>query len=673
MDEQHVPIGAWFAGPKAENSEAFAQVVRRILEDHQYWRRNYFPEDGVVLTSEERRRHSAWNDRFEDKLLELLAALKADFPFSSPRYAAHMVAEQTLPGIAGYFAAMLYNPNNVSKEAAPVTVRLELEAGRLLAEMLGYDGQTCWAHLTSGGTVANLEALWVARSVKYLPLLLQDILTTLDLDHPLRSLDPPQLLGLPPLQALDLLPACFDAAEARWGAGPETAARLIDAYRQSDWNVMNVGVGRLCAALESQPTLLVPETHHYCFPKNMDLLGLGQRALVSVRVDSRFHMDVKDLRKKLDAVEASGGHVLAVVAVVGTTEEGAVDPVDKMLDVRREREAEGRPSFWMHADAAYGGYLRTTLLPERLGLGRRSTEVCIDGQEVRLKLDLPDHDTCDALEHLGACDSIVVDPHKLGYLPYPAGAVCFKSNLVRPILRQNAPYIEDAPAGPQQERASENIGVYVLEGSKPGAAAAAVWLSHTTIPLDTTGHGYLVRETVRNACELHVLLERWPELAGEQPVGAVVLCPPESNIVCYAFCPGGARAPLPQLNALNRALYRAFSLPAERRIHVYDQKFFVSRTMLTAGQYSLSTVAGFLRRLGVTPSAFREHGVFLLRSTLMNPWYGPAKRQGRYYLVGLVRELHEQAAKCWEAMQQEQPGAANVAGPSVPGRSEGPG
>ena len=58
---------------------------------------------------------------FEDRLIELLAALKSDCPFHSPRYAAHMVAEQTLPSIAGYFAGMLYNPNNVSREAAPVT------------------------------------------------------------------------------------------------------------------------------------------------------------------------------------------------------------------------------------------------------------------------------------------------------------------------------------------------------------------------------------------------------------------------------------------------------------------------------------------------------------------------------------------------------------------------
>ncbi len=35
LNEKEIPISAWFAGPKAENSEVFARTIRRILEDHQ--------------------------------------------------------------------------------------------------------------------------------------------------------------------------------------------------------------------------------------------------------------------------------------------------------------------------------------------------------------------------------------------------------------------------------------------------------------------------------------------------------------------------------------------------------------------------------------------------------------------------------------------------------------
>ena len=283
-------------------------------------------------------------------------------------------------------------------------------------------------------------------------------------------------------------------------------------------------------------------------------------------------------------------------------------------------------------------------MPERQGLGSRTTAVEYLGKTIEVDLDLPDHYTCDSLEQLGECDSMIVDPHKLGYVPYPAGVVAFKSNLVRPLLRQSAPYIEESPLGPEGERVSENIGVYILEGSKPGAAAASVWLSHTTIPLDASGHGELVKQTIRNACELATLLREWPSIGDAGPFKVEVLCPPESNIVCYAFRPAEGVVSLNEINEINRKIYRAYSLPPERRVHVYDQNFFLSRTVLSADQYSLSAVRPFLERLGVSQSEFEEEGVFLLRSTLMNPWYELAKEQGRPYIAKLVRELYESAA-----------------------------
>lgn len=95
-------------------------------------------------------------------------------PFYSPRYAAHMTFESSLPSIAGWLSAMLLNPNNVSFEAGPITTLLELEVGRDLCHMLGFDSDThshgdgeeaddmakSWGHLTCDGTVANIEAIW---------------------------------------------------------------------------------------------------------------------------------------------------------------------------------------------------------------------------------------------------------------------------------------------------------------------------------------------------------------------------------------------------------------------------------------------------------------------------------------------------------------------------------
>ncbi len=645
MSDELGMMSAWFAGPKAENAPWFSTWLGRIAEDYSAWRRNYFPEDGVVVDSALRRHNEPFMDAFEDRLLELLARLKGDVPFHSPRYAAHMLAEQTLPGIAGYFAAMLYNPNNVTSEVAPVTVRLELEAGRLLSKMIGYD-ENAWAHLCSGGTTSNIEALWAARSVKYLPFMVRDARRELGFAEPNVHRAESSLLGTSPTAALEMYAALWN--ELRTCRDPERTAFAAErALAQSRFNVRERGVSAVCAALGSDPVLLLPESHHYCFEKSLDVLGLGRRALISVRVDENFRMHAEELESALDAVEKQGRHVLAVVAVVGSTEEGSVDPVDRIVSLRDARERSGKSSFWLHADGAYGGYLRTVTIPTRTGLGESHAEVKVGGVVREIPLKLPEHGECAALEKMSECDSVTIDPHKLGYLPYPAGAICFRNSLVKPLMRQAAPYLGEPPVDPETERSSEAIGLYVLEGSKPGASAAAVWLSHTLIPLDSSGHGRLMKENIRNACELHALLEAYPRFAAERGtaskpgVRAVCLCPPGSNIVCYAFRPEERGASLAEINRLNRAIFERFTLSAGHQ--VYDQSFFVSRTSLSEKQYSLATVGDFLARLGVEVSEYSGHDVFLLRSVLMNPWYGYAKRRGRYYLSELVTGLYKAA------------------------------
>jgi hypothetical protein len=59
-------------------------------------------------------------------------------PFWSPRYSAHMIMDTSMPATLGYFATMLYNPDNVAVEASPITTVLELEAGKQLCKLLGF-------------------------------------------------------------------------------------------------------------------------------------------------------------------------------------------------------------------------------------------------------------------------------------------------------------------------------------------------------------------------------------------------------------------------------------------------------------------------------------------------------------------------------------------------------
>ncbi|HAJ03440.1 MAG TPA: hypothetical protein DCL55_09410, partial [Brevundimonas sp.] len=102
-------------------------------------------------------------DRLGRRLLTLCDALTAETPTFSPRYIAHMKADLSLPGLLGWFAAMLHNPNNSSRDASRVGSVIETEAIAALAGMLGYDPAQAQGHFTSGGTVANFEAVWRAR------------------------------------------------------------------------------------------------------------------------------------------------------------------------------------------------------------------------------------------------------------------------------------------------------------------------------------------------------------------------------------------------------------------------------------------------------------------------------------------------------------------------------
>jgi glutamate/tyrosine decarboxylase-like PLP-dependent enzyme len=89
-------------------------------------------------------------------------------PFWSPRYQAHMCTDLSMPAMLGYMMTMMYNPNNVALEASPISTVAEIEVGEQLCEMFGFvnnpenkNDPTGWGHVTCGGTVANLESIWV--------------------------------------------------------------------------------------------------------------------------------------------------------------------------------------------------------------------------------------------------------------------------------------------------------------------------------------------------------------------------------------------------------------------------------------------------------------------------------------------------------------------------------
>ncbi|MGI9174090.1 MAG: pyridoxal phosphate-dependent decarboxylase family protein [Rhodothermales bacterium] len=93
---------------------------------------------------------------------EYTGRLRGNYPFFHPRYAGQMLKPPHPAAIIGYLAAMRINPNNHALDGGPPTAEMEKEVVKELAAMFHLPGETL-GHLTTSGTIATLEALWVAR------------------------------------------------------------------------------------------------------------------------------------------------------------------------------------------------------------------------------------------------------------------------------------------------------------------------------------------------------------------------------------------------------------------------------------------------------------------------------------------------------------------------------
>jgi len=148
-----------------ENDQPFhlAPAASAILE--------LLPESLVKLTEMVSRWHAydldetlrLPQDKARETLDELIERLRDNYPFFHPSYAGQMLKPPHPIAALAYFLAMQINPNNHALDGGPATARMETEVVAELARMFGYE--THLGHLTSSGTIANLEALWIARSL----------------------------------------------------------------------------------------------------------------------------------------------------------------------------------------------------------------------------------------------------------------------------------------------------------------------------------------------------------------------------------------------------------------------------------------------------------------------------------------------------------------------------
>lgn len=632
------PWRAWFLGPHAENASIAQRLLLEAFRDHVEWRQSHHPEDGTSITAADRgsAEYQGEVNKLEAQLRELLVELRRDVPFFSGRYQGHMLAEQTLASQLAWFATMLSNPNNVVAEASPVTTRLELEVADQLARMIGYTPGSCWGHLTGGGTIANFEALWIARGVRYLAVGLALACKELSLGLPVRLAggDNADIRDLPLWELLNLTPTdALDAYDQFHRSLPaDVARRSLDDHSLSAIGYQDYT--RRIAAVWSDPlpagVVLIPGTAHYSWEKIVRALGIGSGRLVQVAVDQHARMDPDAFANTLERLAATRTAVLAVVSVSGSTEQGAVDRLHQLLQVRDDAARRLGMALHLHADACYGGYAATlTRDPD----GRR-----LNGAEIRRHTGAswPDDAWVASVNALADADSVSIDPHKLGFVPYPAGAFLLRDRRGRNLVSLDPPYLAPTAAGPGEGF----LGRWILEGSKPGAAAAATWLSHRVIPLDINAHGLLVARTAAGARRLHALLGE-PGALGEFNV--IRLPDPDLNLVGWVMN-HSTLSTLEQVNALNEEIHQLLGGAAG------EPPYWITRTRLSAPG---GTGAGLplVEQLGFTAADWERHGLVVLRATVMDPFFAAPRPDSTDHCHGLVAAVGAAAGQALESIR----------------------
>ncbi|XP_060073983.1 L-tyrosine decarboxylase-like [Ylistrum balloti] len=663
-------LGSWFIGTSGENEREFLELALNTLQQN-IKPRKYFPEDPLLITPEVKS-SAIYRDEMTKLKVELKflnETLAESIPYSSIRYQGHMVSNTTIPAKLGFLSAWMTNANNACGETGPVTIQLEKEVGKQLCDLIGFDVSQCpRGYITSGGSSANIEGLWASRNVKFFPLAVQKAMReeptfadVKDLRVYIPRLDRKQKLIAS--STWDLLNLNLDDVISL----PQEIERLTGkdhTYFQGDINKYGMAYKGFVEFfrlhdLRTEPVVMTSAANHFSWDKAATLLGIGGSHLVCVPFDRNARMDMEALQKRLEECLVKKVPIIALICVIGTTEHGAVDPVEEILNLRAEYRKKGL-NFYLLADGAWGGYYATLM--------RKSEE------KNHLLPAFPiSNYVCKQLSCLKDVDTVTIDPHKTGYCPYPAGGICYRNGKMKSTLAIATDMLHGT--------GNTNSHCYGLETSKPGAAAAGVYLAHKVIGLHSSGYGRILGQSILGAKLFYcawltaanpddefvcVPLIPIPEAYDEEKAMKfirerilrssyedIVLdtetmdflseIGPDLSVNAFAVNVKG-NACVVKCNRLNMAVFNRLSHTDPKQRSVCDVPLFLTKSRLS--QKECSTILGnFKERLGVSKET--EDVLVFLKNTVMNPWTAADQT-----IQMLVRHFRQVVTQCIAEINQ---------------------
>ncbi|MBB5609938.1 MULTISPECIES: pyridoxal-dependent decarboxylase [unclassified Janthinobacterium] len=276
---------------------------------------------------------------------------------------------------------------------------------------------------------------------------------------------------------------------------------------------------------------------HYSAKKALATLGLGENALHLVPVDRDNRIDITALETTIAGLKARNIKVVAMIGIAGTTETGAIDPLAAMAAIA------ARENIWFHVDAAWGGAL---LIAEQF-------RPLYDG--------------------IALADSVVIDGHKLLWVPMAQSMVLFKDSASLNLLKHNANYILRDNSG--------DLGQTSLEGSRR-FDTLKLWATFKV--LGVSGYTTLLQQAATLSRQLQDLLA-WQQ-------DFELLTRSDTFILTYRYVPAHLRQRMAALlesgqieaaTALNQQLNTLTAKLQNRQ--KAEGHSFVSRTVLESTPY----------------------------------------------------------------------------------------
>lgn len=259
---------------------------------------------------------------------------------------------------------------------------------------------------------------------------------------------------------------------------------------------------------EAKMTIYASAEVHSSVDKAVELLGLGNRQLHKIAVDENFRIDINALQAAIEQDRADGLKPIALIGCAGTTNTGAIDPLDQLADIAQQN------GLWYHIDGAFGAlaYLAPELQPRLAGLAR--------------------------------ADSLAFDLHKLVYLPMEIGGTLVRDEeLHRHTFAIRPDYLHEGGRGlAAPQRWLSDYGIQLTRAFR----ALKAWMAFQTHGSEKIGKTIL--KNVEQANYLMGLIEA--------SVDFEALAPTDLNIACFRYAPSAA-TPGVNLDALNEEiLYR---------------------------------------------------------------------------------------------------------------------